>query len=127
MIKYALDASALLALINKEKGWEKVQNALQHSIMSAVNLSECAAVLSLLKIPQVEIVELLSSLVPDAESFDIEQAYIAAELRNKTKEKGLSLGDRACLALCTVKHLTAITADKAWRDARCGVSVECVR
>lgn len=46
--------------------------------------------------------------------FDKSQCYIAASLRNKTKRKGLSLGDRACLAVALQLDLPVYTADKMW-------------
>lgn len=127
MSKYVLDASALLALFNKEKGWEKVLDILPHSIMSAVNLSECAAILFMLNIPRAEVVSLLNSFIPEIVAFDDHQAILAGELRTITKEKGLSLGDRACLALSKEKKLTALTADKAWMDINSDIRIECIR
>lgn len=127
MIKYVLDASALLALINKEDGWEKVMAVLPESVMSAVNLSECGAVLYMIGLTTEEIVSLLTDLMPHSEPFDSKQAFLSAELRNATKEKGLSLGDRACLSLSKTKQLTAITADKVWKDLKCGINIECIR
>jgi PIN domain nuclease of toxin-antitoxin system len=127
MIRYVLDASALLALINKEKGWERVLDVLPHSIMSTVNISECAAVLFKLNIPKEEIIAMLNHLVPEVASFHSDQALLTAELKNVTKHKGLSLGDRACLALSIMEDLTAITADQAWMGINCDVNVECIR
>ncbi len=127
MSKFALDASALLALINRETGWEKVMAALPHSTISAVNLSECAAVLFMLGIPKEEITSMLDDLAPNAIPFDTEQAYLAAELRTSTKNNGLSLGDRACLALSKIEDLTALTADRIWKKIDCDIKIECIR
>ena len=48
--------------------------------------------------------------------FDKTQCYIAASLKNQTKHKGLSLGDRACLATAIQLGLPVYTADKIWAE-----------
>ena len=63
--KYVIDSSALLAFINKESGFELVQTHLPNCIMSSVNLSECAAVLSLLSMKKESIEEILYSLIKE--------------------------------------------------------------
>ena len=125
--KYVLDASALLALINKEPGGEKVREFLPKCIMSAVNLSESAAVLASISIPHENIKSILTELVGEIIPFNDEQAFEAAFLRNLTKSIGLSLGDRACLALGRLKKLPVITADKVWANIDYGVDVHLIR
>lgn len=46
--------------------------------------------------------------------FDAEDAVLAANLRQQTDTLGLSLGDRACLALAMARGIPALTADRAW-------------
>lgn len=46
--------------------------------------------------------------------FDLEQAELVGDLRQKTRVQGLSLGDRACLALAKQIGGRAVTADRAW-------------
>jgi len=43
-------------------------------------------------------------------------AYRSAEFATFGKSHGLSLGDRACLALAKQLRATAVTADGAWRQ-----------
>ena len=45
---------------------------------------------------------------------DAAQAWRAGLLRRKTQAHGLSLGDRACLALAEVLEVPAMTMDRAW-------------
>jgi PIN domain nuclease of toxin-antitoxin system len=59
--------------------------------------------------------------------FDERQARIAGNLRPLTKHKGLSLGDRACLALAIQQKATVLTADRAWAEINVGVKIEVVR
>ncbi len=110
-----LDASALLALLNKEPGAVVVEEILSHSIMSAVNVAEVMAELYVkLNLPiehaQGIVITLVNKIVP----FDLKLAAEAAKLRKETKSLGLSLGDRACLALSKELHLPIYTADKVW-------------
>lgn len=125
--KYVLDASALLALINKEPGSEKVGKILPKCMMSAINLSESATILVSISIPHEKIKSILTELIGEIIPFDNEQAFEAAFLRNLTKSIGLSLGDRACLALGKLKNLPVVTADKVWSTIDCGVDVHLIR
>lgn len=125
MTRYVLDSSALIALINKEPGSERVKKALSGSIMSAVNVSEVVAVLIRLSIPQDKIQVLLTNLVHAVIPFNEEQAFIAGYLYSKGQ--GLSLGDRACLSLGKTKNMPVLTSDRKWAEVDCGVQVEIFR
>jgi PIN domain nuclease of toxin-antitoxin system len=46
--------------------------------------------------------------------FDADQACLTGSLRNATTSAGLSLGDRACLALARTKNVPATTTDCVW-------------
>lgn len=109
-----LDASAVLALLNQEPGWQAVESHLQKGVISAVNWAEVLTVLVDLGMSQEEAEPVLSGLLLEIVPFDQQQAARAAVLRSSTKKKGLSLGDRACLALAQSQKKIAITADKAW-------------
>ena len=57
------------------------------------------------------------------------QAQRSAELRLATRTAGLSLGDRACLALAAELGAPALTADRSWTGIAeaAGVAVQVVR
>ena len=120
-----LDASALLALLNGEPGAERVATAVRAgSAMSAVNYSEVVAKLDEAGMPAAEIRGALEPLELDVVAFDRALAYRAGEMRSATRKLGLSLGDRACLALAQYDGLPALTAERAWSKlAAAGVSV----
>lgn len=116
MNKAVLDSSALLAFINQENGSEEVEKYLPNAIMSSVNIAEVAAILSLIDIPEDIIIGIINDLNIEIINFDENQALQSGFLRKQTKSAGLSLGDRACIGLSTIKKLTVVTADKVWAE-----------
>ena len=58
--------------------------------------------------------DIIEKLVSDIMAFSSEQSYVAADLYTETKSFGLSMGDRACLALSKVTGYPIYTADKIW-------------
>ena len=121
---YAIDASALLALIFKERGADYVRDRLPQCRISAVNLAEVASRLSDQGMPDIEATELIHATGVDCVPFDARQALVSVSLRRKTRAFSLSLGDRACLALAGTGKLTALTADRIWTDASRAAEVE---
>jgi ribonuclease VapC len=63
----------------------------------------------------------------DVVAFDHRQARIAAQLLPHTRPLGLGIGDRACLALAIERKLPVLTADKAWKALRLGVTIQVIR
>lgn len=114
--KYVLDASALISLLQEEKGSDILKPILSNVIMSAINVSECLTVLARHGIPVNETNSLINDIVKSIIPFDLQQAKLAAELSPLTKHKGLSLGDRACIALGQSSKSTIFTADKIWKE-----------
>ena len=100
MNKVVLDASAILALLNDEPGAEKITpELLSRATASAVNLAEVQTILVREGGDPDESWALAVDPLPGVEPFTAEQARIAGSLIQKTSALGLSLGDRACLAL----------------------------
>ncbi|MDF2965328.1 MAG: hypothetical protein K0Q51_716 [Rickettsiaceae bacterium] len=116
MNKVVLDASALLALIKNEKGSAKVEEALGKIVMSSVNVSEVVAKLLDSGIPEDECMESIEPFVSSIIPFDDDHAFLTATLKKLTKQQGLSLGDRACIALGIQLSAPIYTADKAWLE-----------
>lgn len=114
MSKYILDSSALLAVINDERGGAFVEKILAQSVISAVNLSETIGRMVLAGIPANESLSALTDMVAVTIPFDHEIALLAARMIPLTQPYGLSLGDRACLGTAQHLKLEAVTADKAW-------------
>lgn len=127
MSEYVLDASALLALLNAEKGADLVQGLLPQSVISTVNLAETVARLSAVGMPEDQIRDVLAYLGLEITPFDEEQAFQSGLLYKQTQPLGLSLGDRACLALAQITDATAVTSDRAWKDLDIGVGLKLIR
>jgi PIN domain nuclease of toxin-antitoxin system len=122
-----LDASAVLALLQREAGADVVLQHLENAMISSVNLAELAARLADHGMPGTEIREIAEAIGVEVVSFDKNQAYTAASLRPITRAKGLSLGDRACLALAMERGAPALTADRAWTELDLGIDVRLIR
>mgnify|MGYP003402393848 CR=1 FL=1 len=116
MNKVVLDASALLALIKNEPGAQIVEAFLGNIIMSSVNLAEVGSVLIDCGMTAEECEECIEPFIDSIVPFDTDQAFIVASLKKLTKHKGLSLGDRACIALGIKSKAKIYTADKVWAE-----------
>jgi ribonuclease VapC len=111
-----LDASALLALLQDEPGAEVVEPVLESAVISAVNWSE---VLQKSLDRGVEVVDLgdeLGALGLTIAPFTAGDAEATASLRRPTAHLGLSLADRACLALAGRLRTDAFTTDQTWSE-----------
>ena len=127
MSEVVLDASAILALLNKETGSEEVLKFIGKAAMSTVNLSEVIAKLADAGIPEEDIREIISHLNLEVIDFNQEQALKAGILRPITKSIGLSFGDRACLALGIILNQPVLTTDRLWGNINVGVEVRILR
>ncbi len=126
MPRAVLDASALLAVLYREPGSVVVERYFAQAVVSSVNLSEVAAKLSDHGIDSQEAREILSGLGLDVREFDTELALVAGALREVTRPLGLSLGDRACLALGIAEGAPILTTDRAWAGVQIETTAEVV-
>lgn len=122
-----LDASALLAFLYKEPGRDRVAAQMGACCLSTVNLSEAIGrfvrdghsadqVFDQIQATSIEIVPLSAA-----------EATVAASLIPLTKPLGLSLADRACLALAITRNVPVLTTDRAWAGLDIGVPVHVIR
>src|ERR1700691_2605267 len=115
MNRIVLDASAILAVINAEPGADKLTpDLLARGVGSAVNLAEVQTKLVSRGWTSQEAWEDATSPVREIVPFDEEQAKMAGDLAGQTRPFGLSLGDRACLALGIALKAPVYTADRTW-------------
>jgi ribonuclease VapC len=126
--RVVLDASALLALLNQEPGAEKLTpELLRHAIASTVNLAEVHSKLVEQGGDPDEAWADALSPISETVSFTEEQARIAGALTARTRTLGLSLGDRACLALGIALRAPVYTADRAWKKLKLDVPIHIIR
>ena len=126
MTDVVLDASAVLALLLGEPGGEAVDATPGRAQLSTVNLTEVAQRLSD-QWPDDLVIGVLGELPCLVIDFDSAMAMRAGLLRRATRAKGLSLGDRACLALAESLSLPVLTADRAWAELDLGIEVVLIR
>lgn len=123
-----LDASAILAVLRKEPGADRVLVHVGNAIVSAVNLQEAVKELTLEGIPLAVAREMLGELRLGVVSHDADAAYAAGALASQTKRYGRGLGDRSCMALGIALGATVVTADREWRKVEIeGLTLEHVR
>ena len=129
-----LDASAVLAYLQQEKGQDRVEAALDagECWLNAVNLCEVLGKLCEKGMPLEEAQAAIDDLGVVVTDFGLELAGLAASLRMRTKPIGASLGDRACLALAeqtakTDKSPTVYTAEQAWAKLKWPFKVVVIR
>ena len=121
--QYVLDSSAVIALVRREQGWEKVNAALDRSVISAINLAESMTKL-IRQGGEPRLVErLLRALDLEVIPWDEELAWASRDLCALAWTNGISLADRACLTLARHLNLAAMTADSEWKKAGHGVQV----
>lgn len=124
-----IDASAVLALLFGERGAEVVRAHLRTGVIGAANLAEVLAKLSDHGMPAEQAARAVAILGLEVAPMTEAQARRSAALRSATRAAGLSLGDRACLALAAELGVPALTADRGW-DAvagAAGVAVQVIR
>jgi PIN domain nuclease of toxin-antitoxin system len=122
-----LDASAIIAFLRQEPGAAIVGEYLTDGMASAVNIAEVGTRLSDLDMGDAQIRRSISVLGLEIKPFDLEAAYAVAMMRAKTRNKGLSLGDRACLALANQLGIPAFTADRVWAELDIDVDIQLIR
>ena len=129
MPRVVLDASAVLAVILEEPGADAVAESLRSgAAMSTVNVAEVAARLHLDGWSGSEVALVFDSLGIEVLPFAAEAALLSGRLRAATREFGLGLGDRACLATGRIEGCPVLTSDRSWRELDIAdIDIRCIR
>ena len=129
MTSAVLDASALLALLRGEPGGQVVRPFLADAAMSALNWAEVVGYYSRSGSSEQDIRAMLDPLPISRVPFDETLAYVAGMMLPATRAAGLSIGDRACLALGKYLSVKVLTADRPWKTlgSTLGIDVELIR
>lgn len=125
--RIVLDASAVIAVVRLERGSDLVADEIGRSVISAVNFSEVVTSLGNQGMPLHRAIEAIRLLHLEVVPYDEQQALVTASFRDVSKPFGLSLGDRACLALGRLLSFPVMTADTIWAKVDVGVDVRVIR
>ena len=123
-----LDASVVLAYLQREPGFEQARAALgRGGVISAVNAAEVYGKAAEQGFDVDGIAIRLAALGLETFPFSEPDARATAALQATTRPYGLSLGDRACLALGQRLGATVLTADRVWTQIETGLTVTAIR
>ena len=124
-----VDASALLAYLFDESGAEVVAELLDsgNALISSVNYAETVSKLVDRKMPEAVVKTTMDNLGLEVVSYDEGQALLTGLLRKSCLSYGLSLGDRACLALAKANGSPVMTADRVWKKIPLGLEIDLIR
>jgi PIN domain nuclease of toxin-antitoxin system len=128
MNEAVLDASAVLALIQDERGAERLTvDVMSNAVISTVNLAEVQSKLVKIGYSPAQSWNDALELVPAVEPFTADHARTAGDLITTTEKYGLSLGDRSCLALAIALKAPVYTTEQIWRELKVGVPIHVIR
>jgi ribonuclease VapC len=122
-----LDASVLIAIMKNERLDDSALYIVQGAVISTVNLAEVWTKLHELGLTNDPRIDALIALLSRIEPFSASQARMAADLRPVTRHAGLSLGDRACLALTIELGADVYTTEHVWSKLDVGCRIHCLR
>ncbi|MEK7409523.1 MAG: type II toxin-antitoxin system VapC family toxin [Acidobacteriota bacterium] len=126
--KYLLDASAVLAMLRKEPGWEVVRDLLPEAQISAVTLVEVLTKAIQKGVPPEDAAQALRDIGLPVLPVHEGHAYASAAVAPLAWKAGLSLADRLCITMATTHNLAAVTSDKSWASLRLkGLAVKLIR
>lgn len=131
MTGLVLDTSAVLAVVFEEAGEAVVREALRSAspaLISAVNLAEAIGQLARRRgWAAGDALEALLAIGLEVAAFGAEQAAEVGRLETLLLRRGISLGDRACLALAGLRRLPVLTGDRAWATLGLPIEVRLLR
>jgi ribonuclease VapC len=114
MIRFVIDASAVIAVLRSERGADFISPLCSSAIISAVNLQEVVKALTLRGVAVGVAKALVDSLHLEICPHGEDEAYAAAVLVQQTSQYGSGLGARTCIALAISRNLPVLTTDRAW-------------
>jgi PIN domain nuclease of toxin-antitoxin system len=117
-----------MAVLNNEAGADKLTPQIMSvATASTVNLAEVHGKLLQRGFTAEDAWTAANATIQDAVAFTAEQARTAGDLVPLTRFLGLSLSDRACLALGICLHAPVYTADRSWKNLSVGVRIHVIR
>lgn len=126
-MKAVLDASALLDYLQDEPGNEAVEAVLAESVISSVNWAEVVQKAIAVGVLVDGMRDDLDALGMKIEPFTSEDGLLTGQLWQKTRQYGLSLGDRACLSVGLRLGIPVLTTDRVWANLGLALDVRVIR
>jgi len=127
MAEVVLDASAILAYLLGEPGAEMVEAVLLRSLVSPVNIAEVIGKLIDRGLSADTAEATVGKLGCEIAPADAALGREAGKLHEKTRGRGISLGDRFCLSLSAQTGLPALSADRAWKTLGLDLEIKLIR
>jgi len=127
MTEAVLDSSAIMAVVRSERGAETVAAVMPQSLVCVVNEAEVISVLIRYGSSPLGALHLARELPYRRVDLDVRLARRAGMLWRDLRPRGLSLGDRCCLALAERERLPVLTADHRWADLPLDVDIRMFR
>lgn len=122
-----IDTSAIIAYLNEEPGAVIAEEWLDKgAAISTLCVQEAIAILVRRGVERDAAAEVMTALGVKAHPLDFDLAVDGGVLITQTQAKGLSHGDRACLALARKLKLPTVTADRIWSEIAEEVGVKVV-
>ena len=127
MSAIVFDSSVVIAILKQDPGFSTAESSISDALISTVNMSEVATYLARNSVPKDTIQEVLASFPIQVVPFEESLAIQTGCLYSSCKHLGLSLGDRACLALALSRKMPVLTADRVWSKLDLGISIQVLR
>ncbi len=121
------DTSAVLAYVFGETGGPVFEKAMDQCSISSANLAEVVAKFLERGFSLQETNAQIDALAIPVIDFDRDTALACGMLRPATRHLGMSLGDRACIALAINRNLPVLTADRTWTTLNLGIEIKLIR
>jgi PIN domain nuclease of toxin-antitoxin system len=125
--KRILDSSVLIAVLNREPYHEDTFDIIPGAVMSSVNSAEVWTKMHEFGLIGDSRIQLLFDLLDEITPFTDSQAMLTGDLRPLTRSKGLSLGDRACLATAIEFQADVYTTERKWAEVSLPCAVHLIR
>ena len=122
-----LDASVFIAILRDEPYDTYILDLLEGAFMSAINCAEVWTKLHEFGLTTDPRVMGLFALLAPIEPFVESQALLTGDLRPITRHLGLSLGDRACLAVAIETGATVHTGERRWAELDLPCNIRLIR
>ncbi len=127
MTAIVFDSSVLIAILKQESGYEQGEALFSKALVSTINLAEVATYLARQGAPLATIQAILEQFPCQIVDFTNQMVVTTGFLYQQTRQFGLSLGDRCCLALAIARNLPVLTADTAWTNLSLSVEIQTIR